>query len=430
MDLHLLNEISQLNPWLGDPSIPVIQEQDYITRIQMTELKDPEWDSCWTILEGPRRAGKTTLGKLLAQELIHQKKYKQLLYLNCDYRSIRQWLSSPIFIKEALETFNLSNCILMIDEAQRLENPGLLLKAVIDLGLPMKYIATGSSQLEMKSKVQEFLTGRQFASLVLPLSYQEYDAKPHLNDILIYGSYPQILFSSKKELQLTEIFKNYIQKDIIEILKIGDPDVFQQLITLLAHHSGQLVNYNQLSVDCKASATRIRHYIDILEKTYVIVKITPFVGNKRTEITSNPIYYFVDNGFRNVALRNFSDLNTRSDMGFLIENFVFQEIYKYKFQHYLSFDIHYWRTKSKAEVDFVLYKNDQHFLPIEVKYRTLKKATIPKGLRSFITAYHPKQAIIITNALMDKIALDDCVVHFIPLQHLQKVFNLVSETIA
>jgi uncharacterized protein len=77
-----------------------------------------------------------------------------------------------------------------------------------------------------------------------------------------------------------------------------------KLLTLLAHISGQLVNYNQLATDCRVSIPTIQSYWNILEKTFIIKKITPFVGNKRKEIVSNPIYYFSDNGFRNQALRN------------------------------------------------------------------------------------------------------------------------------
>lgn len=429
MDINLRDEIHQLNPWLKNPDRQVIDNKDFIYRTQLKELLDKEWDSLWTILIGPRRAGKTTLGKYLAQQLIEKKRFNSLLYLNCDYLSIRNWLKSPAFISQALEIFSLQSPILFIDEVQRLENPGLLLKAVIDLGLPIKYIATGSSQLEIKSKVQEFLTGRQLTSLILPLSHEEWIQKKFLDEILIYGAYPQVFFSNKKEIQLAEIYHHYIQKDIIEILRVGHPDVFQNLVTLIAHQSGQLVNYNQLATDCKVSTTMIRNYLDILEQTFVLTKIRPFVGNKRTEITHNPIYYFIDNGLRNAALRNFLSLSLRGDLGLLIEGFVFQEIFKFRAQHYLSFDIFYWRTKSGAEVDFVVYKQKEKLLPIEVKFRHLSKPTVPKGLRSFIQAYQPKNAVIITKEFIDTITIDECVVHFIPLQDIHHWMKLIVNII-
>ncbi len=426
VNIQLIDEIKQLNPWLDEPGYPIVKEP-FIPRSQVDFLLNPEWDALWTILVGPRRAGKTTLGKYLSKVLLEKGRFENLLYLNCDYLSIRQWLSSPLFISQALNQFSLKKPILFIDEVQRIRNPGLLLKAVIDLDLDVKYIASGSSQLEMQSNVQEHLTGRQLASITLPLNNKERPDESNFDDTIIYGSYPQVCLSSSKEVILKEIYKAYIQKDIVEILKVGKPDVFQNLISLLAHNTGQLANINQLSVDCKASTTTVRNYLDILEKTFVTVKIKPFVGNKRAEVTSNPIYYFLDNGFRNVALRNFNALESRVDLGLLIESFVFQELYKFKSINYIDLDIHYWRTKSGAEVDFVLYKNDESFIPIEVKYRTFTKPTIKKGFRSFLDAYKPKSAIIITKDYINEIVVGDTTVYFIPLRDIGTALSIIED---
>lgn len=430
MDLELLKEIKLLNPWLDHPGIPVISDTSIIPRVQTQQLLHPEWDRLWTILIGPRRAGKTTLGKYLSQQLLSQHRYEQLFYLNCDYQSIRNWLSAPAFLSEAMKEFSLVHPILFIDEVQRLKNPGLLLKAIIDLGLPFKHIATGSSQLEIRSRVQEFLTGRQLTSLILPLSHEEWEHNHKLDEVLIYGCYPQVLLSEKKDIQLTEIYHRYIQKDIIEILKIGQPDIFHDLVTLMAHTAGQLINYGQLAIDCKVSVTTVRNYLDILEQTFVLAKIKPFVGNKRVEVTSNPVYYFIDNGLRNTALRNFASLSTRTDIGFLVENFIFQEIFKFRAQHYLDFDIHYWRTKSGAEVDFILYKNKTQFIPIEVKYRRMRQPSVTRSLRSFIQAYNPNRALVITLDLIATKTVNGTEVVFMPLRQIKKLFQVIRAEIS
>src|SRR5438876_6051178 len=169
---QLISLIHQANPWLKKPDT-LIMTNDYIPRLQADKLLSSEWDKLWLILVGPRQAGKTTLAKYLSQTLIKQHRFETLLYLNCDLYEIRQWLINPLFIQEAMDEFNLKHPIILIDEVQRLDNPGLLLKACADLKLNIKMIATGSSQLEMKSKVQEYLTGRHLESLILPLSYQE-----------------------------------------------------------------------------------------------------------------------------------------------------------------------------------------------------------------------------------------------------------------
>ena len=426
MHLQLIQEIEQQNPWLANEQIPILSTAHYRARLQMPTLMLPEWDTLWTLLIGPRRAGKTTLGKYLSQVLIQDNRFKQLLYLNCDLSSVRDWLKSPLFITEAFKQFHLNAPIIFIDEVQRLENPGLLLKTIADLMLPIKLIASGSSQLEIKSKVQEHLTGRNFSSLVLPLSFNEWDAASHLEPLLLFGAYPQVIATPHKALVLGQIYQDYINKDIIEFLKLSKPDHFQKLLGLIAHSSGQLVNYNQLSADCQMSAAVVRHYLAVLQQTYVIEMITPYVGNKRTELTNNPILYFIDNGFRNYALRNFNALTTRTDAGLLVEGLVFQEIYKYITQHFLNYSLHYWRTKSGAEVDFVIYKNDADFMPVEVKYRGMSLPSITRGYRSFLQAYQPKQAVVVTKNFLGSERFEGVCVHFIPLAYLKHLFALID----
>lgn len=427
MKNQLIEIIQQLNPWLINSSAPILKN-NYIPRLATDKLLLAEWDNLWLVLVGPRQAGKTTLAKFISQELLNQQRYKSLLYLNCDLLEIRQWLTSPLFIKEASEEFNLIKPIILIDEVQRLENPGLLLKACADLNLDIKMIATGSSQLEMKSKVQEYLTGRHLETLVLPLSYEEIGKVE--NSQLIFGCYPAVVKSTEKTILLRQIYQDYITKDIIEILKVGKPDIMQKLITLIAHGSGQLINYNQLAIDCQVSYPTIQNYLSILENTYTIARVTPFVGNKRKEITSNPIYYFIDNGFRNQSLHNLSAFDTRQDIGFLIQSAVFQELLKFKVQHFYDFKIHFWRTQSGAEIDFILYKNDDCIVPIEVKYRTMNDAVVTRSFHSFIDAYQPKVGFFITKDFNKKITINNCKIYFISFSKILSFFEELKTILA
>lgn len=427
MDQTLVNAIYQQNPWLKSKNQSVLTENDYIPRLQFDFLLETEWDKIWTILVGPRQAGKTTIGKHLCQKLLDEKRYQQLLYLNCDYREIRQWLQSTTFLKDIETTLLLKNYILFIDEVQRLESPGLLLKIIHDLNLPIKMLASGSSQLEIKSKVQEHLTGRQLEALILPLSCREVNFKQDYLSLLQYGSYPQVYLAQQKQVFLQELFNNYIKKDIIEFLQISKPDVVQQLLGLLAHSSGQLLNFQQLAVDCRVNVETIRHYIDILEKTYVIKLIRPYVGNKRTELTSNPICYFIDNGFRNQALNNFTPIENRTDSGLLVENMVFQELYKYQIQERKNWQIHYWRTKIGAEVDFVLKADYETILPVEVKYRNTAGLTISRGYRSFIDAYEPKKGYVVTKNQIGQLEHGKTTIQFFPLENLPDLLKNLNE---
>lgn len=430
MNSDVYDAIFEQNPWLLTSTAPIVSGNTYINRNTMAALLNPTWDSLWTILIGPRQAGKTTLGKHLCDQLIQAKRYSTLLYLNCDYYPIRHWLSSTVFISDIKQTLKLENYILFIDEVQRVESPGLLLKIVADLKLPIKLIASGSSQLEIKSKLTEHLTGRQFETLILPLSCREIDFQNNYLSILQYGCYPQVFLTAEKRLLLRELYNGYIQKDIIEFLKIGKVDVIRKLMALLAHSSGQLLNYQQLATDCQVSSDTIKNYLAILEKTYVIDLITPYVGNKRTEITSNPVCYFIDNGFRNFALDNLTPIEHRTDNGLLVEGLVFQEIKKYVAEKYLDWKIHYWRTKGGAEVDFVIQTKFDTIIPIEVKYRNMNQPKISRSYRSFLEAYQPKIGIIITKNQLATLTVNQTRVHFIPVKQLPQLFEAINPDIS
>lgn len=424
MQTNLIELIEELNPWLKqDKNISL--QKNFIPRLQEKVLLLEDWDRLWTVLVGPRQAGKTSLGKSMAKNWLKQGRFKTLLYLNCDFFEIREFLKNALFLKELMQHFPLEGSILFVDEVQRLENPGLLLKGIADLKYPVKLLASGSSQLEMKSKFQEFLTGRHLECKVFPLSLEEI---AYFNpSTLIFGCYPQIFLEEKKEILLRQLFNDYIQKDIIEILKVSKADLMNKLIQLLAHSSGQLVNYQNLANDCHCSVPTVQHYCNILEQSYTIYQIKPFVGNQRKEIVRNPIYYFLDNGFRNQALQNYRPLEQRLDLGLLVESFVFQELLKFQENHFLNYRIHYWRTQSGAEIDFVLKKNETEIFPIEVKYQNMKRSTISKSLHSFLKAYPVKHCAIITKNYQASVQLENTEVSFIPLEKLLTLFDLLKE---
>lgn len=426
MNSDLLDNIKLLNPWLAQKGSLPLPIENYIHRTQEKLLTQADWDKLALILTGPRQAGKSTLSQYIARAILKSNRFSEFLYLNCDFFRIRQWLDEMTFLQQAEKNFKLTKAIIFIDEIQRLPNPGIFLKTLIDLKLPHKIMASGSSQLEIKSHVQEYLTGRHFEALILPLSYAEIGGDVDLPTRLIYGCYPQIVQENQKLLLIQQLFQDYLTKDIIEVLKIGKPDVMRTLISLIAHSSGQLVNYQQLAIDCKVSIPTVQHYLDILEKTYVLYRITPFVGNKRQELTSNPILYFIDNGFRNASLNNFQPLEQRSDLGLLVQGTVLQELLKWKTQHFYQCNIHYWRTKSGAEVDFIIAKNILDCIPIEVKYRSMMQPTISRSFRSFITAYQPKQAIMITKDFETTIIFENCNIQLIPLKKLENLLTILT----
>ena len=142
-----------------------------------------------------------------------------------------------------------------------------------------------------------------------------------------------------------------------------------------------------------------------MENTYVVKLITPMYTNKRTEIIKNPKVFFIDTGMRNYSIQNFNSLEYRDDSGSLHENIVLNEFLKN------GRDLKFWRTKSKAEVDFI-YEKDR-IVPIEIK-SILKNTSISRSLQSFIHKYNPENAIIYNSSICKQMKFKNTVVHFLP----------------
>jgi len=180
----------------------------------------------------------------------------------------------------------------------------------------------------------------------------------------------------------------------------------------LATQIGNLVNYTELSNASDLEFQNLKKHLNILEQTYIISLIRPYFANKRTELTKNPKAYFLDTGLRNLVIDNFNKFSLREDTRALVENFVFRTLQ----QKYAGVSgVYFWRTKSKAEVDFVL-KKEEEIIPIEVKYSL--RPTVGKSLHSFIKKFSPRKGLVLTKDYSKEIKIDKTRIIFIPVFYL------------
>lgn len=389
-----------------------------------------------TFIIGPRQVGKTTLLNLIREYLIKEKKIPQerIFFFNLDRIKDIEFFESQEEVIKFLKT-KRDKTYLFIDEAQKIKEAGRFIKGIYDLNLNLKMILSGSSSLELKSKFQESLTGRKQIFYLWPLSFFEFLKYKEpvlfnlinqkggisqyekqtifslLEDFIIYGGYPNIVkennLNRKKDL-LEEIYNSYIEKDIINFLRIKKPLVLGKLIKLLAYQTGQLVNIDELANSLNVERKTIEHYLDILKETFILKEIYPFFKNPRKELIKTPKIFFWDNGFLNFSLDNFEKFSERPDKGQLLENFVFTELAKNK--EFLN-KIYYWRTLHQAEVDFVIEKRLKPW-PIEVK-TTLREIKIPSGLKNFVENYNPLQSWIVNTTIENTIKFNKTKIDFI-----------------
>lgn len=341
------------------------------------------------VVIGPRQVGKTTL----IQKIVEGKK---TLFLNGDDPQTRLQLATANF--QFLLQLVTDYDTIVIDEAQRIENVGVVVKMLIDAKLNKQFILTGSSSIDLGKKINEPLTGRKWEHQLFPLSWSEIknhysfaNAYARLEEFLIYGMYPEVVTEANKQKRLLQLSGSYLYQDILELVNIKKPDLLMKLLNALALQLGGEVSYNELAKILGVDRMTVINYIDLLEKVYVIFRLHPFSTNQRNEITAKPKIYFYDNGIRNAIIGQFNPLQSRQDVGALFENFFISE--KMKQLNYKGFygKTHYWRNMQQAEIDFIEI-NEGEILAYEIKYNPNKKVNFTK---SFTEKYHPKETLVV-----------------------------------
>lgn len=375
-----------------------------------------------TVLVGPRQSGKTTILKRLESEL--RAGGRKTLWLNLDFEDdFRHVASQGSLLQKIQLELGSGGGVVFIDEIQRRENAGLFLKGLYDQGLPWKFVVSGSGSIELKEKISESLVGRKRLFELSTVSFGEFAdfrtgyrytdrlrdyfrTEPSKTDqlfreYLMYGGYPRVVLADthqEKLATINEIFRSYLEKDIVYLLRVEKSESFSNLVRFLASQSGKMVSYSELSATLGLSLATVKLYLWYLEKTYIIDKVTPWYTNIRKEITKAPVYYFRDIGLRNFAAGSFGALSD-SGAGFAFQN-VIHAMLKERFPLADS-TIHYWRTKDKAEVDFVLRSGDT-VTPLEVKYRDMKKLDVRRSFLGFLTRYHPEFGYIVNRNYSDE----------------------------
>ena len=326
------------------------------------------------VIYGPRRCGKTTLLNKFLEGI--SEKY---LFVSGEDLTVQNYLSSQSIQK--LREFVGGNELLVIDEAQRTEKIGINLKLIVDHIKNIKVIATGSSSFDLARDVGEPLTGRKFVLKLFPLAQMEisrieqrFETDANLESRLIYGSYPEIVITNdnkQRELYLREIISSYLYKDILELEGIRHSNKLIRLLQLLAFQIGKEVSYNELGTQLGMSKNTVERYLNLLEKVFVVYKLSGFSRNLRKEVSKNHRYYFYDNGIRNAIIGNLNPLEMRDDTGTLWENYIIME--RIKKQEYLQVvaNNYFWRTYDQKEIDLI-EEREGRLYGYEIKWKKTK----------------------------------------------------------
>ena len=349
-----------------------------ITRKALNLLKNKVKPGKVIVILGARRVGKTFLIKQ---------------YLEKVGEPYILWNGEDFAVHELLRRRSIQNYknilgskeLLIIDEAQKIPEIGLILKLIVDSFENIKIIVTGSSAFDIVNLTGEPLTGRKQEIIMYPVSENEYNQfqKPeerqdNLMQRMVYGNMPELIHLddlNEKEEYLRDLINSYLLKDILTFENIKNSAKLFDLLKLIAYQVGNEVSIQELGRQLSMAKNTVERYLDILSKVFVIYRLTGFSRNLRKEVVKSSKWYFFDNGIRNTIIANFSGLGFRNDVGILWENYMMSERIKHHEYSGIISNRYFWRTYDQQEIDLVEERGGKLFA-YEFKWKE-SKATIP-----------------------------------------------------
>lgn len=340
------------------------------------------------VILGARQVGKSTLIRMLP--ICEQKK---TLWLDGENADVHQLLKDANV--DRLKQLSASYQIVVIDEAQKIDNIGSILKLFADYCKDIQVIASGSSAFELRNTLNEPLTGRKFEFKLFPLSFTELlhetsllEEIRQLPQRLVFGYYPEIVTHPvDAERRLRFLSDSYLYKDIFLFKGLKKPEKMLELLKMLAWQIGSEVNYNELSKTLKLDNQTIESYVLMLEQAFIVYKLPAYHSNHRTELKKTKKIYFNDLGIRNALINDFRPIEIRQDAGDLFENFVINELRKQNEYREIHANFYFWRNIDQREIDLIIEKNNR-IEAFEIKWNPLKKVRLTK---SFTNIYGETQ---------------------------------------
>jgi predicted AAA+ superfamily ATPase len=366
-----------------------------VSRILTSQICDYHIPGKAIVIIGPRRVGKTTVLKMFLEKTGDPE-----LLLHGDEPQDRALLEEASLPR--LKTILAKVKLLVIDEAQEVENIGRTLKLITDYLPDIRLIVSGSSAFELRNRLNEPLTGRKQEFILHPFSFSELvghfglkQELEHLETRMIFGAYPEIVMDPLNAREhLRELISSYMYKDLFKLESVPNPFLLEKILKAVAFQIGSEASYREIGEIAGCSTPTVEKYLQLLERTYIIFRLSALSRNERSEIKKGKKIYFYDNGIRNALIGNFSHLPNRQDTGALWENFVISERMKYLNNKRFHGNTWFWRTFQQQEIDYI-EEIDGKFHAYEFKWNPKKEARFSK---TFLTSYPESTTKTITPA--------------------------------
>jgi predicted AAA+ superfamily ATPase len=326
-------------------------------------------------LTGPRQSGKTKLTR---------EAFLRHAYVSLETPDDRAFASGDP--RGFLERYPKS---VILDEVQRVPALFSYIQTIVDSeDRPGRYILTGSHNFLLMEHLSQSLAGRAAVLTLLPFSMAELEDRPLLSSDtiglgmrsprppraplwtrLFAGFYPRIHDEKLHPTEwLASYYRTYVERDVRNILGVGDLETFSRFIRLCAARTGQILNTASLASDTGITHPTVQKWLSVLEGSYLILLLRPHYANYGKRLIKSPKIYFLDTGLLCylLGIRRPADLEIHSLRGPIFESFVVSELHKNYLHRGESPRLHYWRSSDGHEVD-VLIERGEKLVPIEIK---------------------------------------------------------------
>lgn len=340
-------------------------------------------------LTGPRQSGKTTLVQVA---------FPGFGYTNLEDPQQREYART-----DPMEFLGQFPQGMIIDEAQRVPELFSYIQILVDKsGNPGQFILTGSHNFLLMKSIQQSLAGRVAVLHLMPFSSAELQGRPALDlesvgqalpearrnqvpdllSTLHRGGYPRIHDQGIEPGNwLANYVRTYVERDVQEVLRVTDLEIFGRFLGLCAGRSGQLVNLSSLANDCGITHPTAKSWLSILEASFIIRLLRPHHQNFNKRLVKSPKLYFLDTGLLCffLRIRSGEELRNHAQRGAIFETWVYSELVKNYLHRGVVPDMYFWRDSSGNEIDFLIDRAGD-LVPIEVKSGTTLASDFLKGL--------------------------------------------------
>lgn len=362
-----------------------------IPRIQKEGLREKFVHNKLILIQGPRHVGKRTLIKQLLEEM-------DLAYalLDCSEKETRK------ILQDHPERLKNAPAFIVLHEAQYIDNLQFIVEQVLSGALTSTLIVVCSYVPELDGVLMEAL---QHEGLVVQLYAPSfYEAAQHfglpeeerlLEERLIYGNYPEVLSNLEAaEETLQGIIKDAIFTKLSGSERINKGDKLIQMLQVLAFSIGDTISYHAIAERCDLDNETVERYILLLENAFLLFRLPSYETGQRYELKKSNMFYFADNGVRNVLIRNFNPTSLRNDTDELWRNYVIAERMKWLRMHGKKVETYFWKTHTRQQMDY-LEKEEKTIRAWKTDWKKRKKVKFPL---SFSEAYPDAKASVLNRS--------------------------------